>query len=136
MRTSGLASLLALALAGACSGDIDGVVTTDFGDAVATSERADSGDISSTLVAPETDAMLGELHWDAAALSVDASLVEQALPFSGPVDLGNAELADLNLFLYALWEVEREAPEGTTCVENQIAICCHADAWTCATRVH
>jgi hypothetical protein len=135
MRTSGLASLLALAAA-ACSGDIDGVVTTDFGDAVATSQRADSGDISSWLTTHDEEAMLGELHWDAAALSVDASLAEQALPFSGPVDLGDAELADLNLFLYALWDVEREQPEGTTCVENRIAICCHADAWSCATRVH
>jgi hypothetical protein len=136
MRTSGLISLLALAVtAGACSGDIDGVVTTDFGDAVATSQRSDTGDISSWLTAQEGDQMIGQLHWDAAGLSIDATLAEQPLPFSGDADLGGAELIDVNLFLYALWEVERDAPEGTVCVENTVAICCHGDAWSCATRV-
>jgi hypothetical protein len=132
MRTAGLALL---ALAAACSGDIDGVVTTDFGDAVATSSRDAAGDISSQLVSADGDQMIGELHWDALAMRVDATLAAEPLPFTGPADLGDAELGELNLFLYALWEVEREPPAGTTCVENPIAICCRADAWSCATRV-
>ncbi len=131
MRKSGLACLLALAAA--CTGDIDGVVTTDFGDAVATSQRTDDG-ISSRLEAGGD--MLGELHWDADSLGVDASLAGAPLPWSAPADLDGAELTELNRFLYALWEVERDAPEGTTCVENAVAICCRADAWSCGTRVH
>ncbi|HTM19642.1 MAG TPA: hypothetical protein VL172_04015, partial [Kofleriaceae bacterium] len=97
--------------------------------------RDDAGDISSQLTSADGQTMIGELRWDALAMRVDASLAEAPLPFTAPADLGAAELGDLNLFLYALWEVERDAPAGSTCVESSIAICCHADAWSCATRV-
>lgn len=132
MRTSGIACLLALAAA--CTGDIDGVVTTDFGDAVAASQRTDTG-ISSWLVSGADGETLGELHWNADTMGVDASLAGAPMVWSGPADLDGAELTELNLFLYALWEVEREPPAGTTCVENAVAICCRSDAWTCGTRV-
>jgi len=134
MRTSRLAAMFVLVTAGACTGDIDGVVTTDFGDAVATSQRSDTGDISAWLVTHESDQMLGELYWDAGSGDVDATLMAAALPFAGPADLSAAELTDLNLFLYALWEVERDGASGTTCVENQVAICCRGDGWSCAAR--
>lgn len=127
------ASLFTAAFAASCTGDIDGVTTTDFGDAVATTERADNGDIASWLTDIRAD-VVGELDWRADDGALAGRIGDQAIDVAGAMAMDALSDEELNLLLYKLWEVDRDPPAATACVTNPAVLCCRAEAWSCRAR--
>lgn len=125
---AGAAALVA-ALTG-CTGDIVGTATTDFGVAVATSERTELGDIESWLTSPAGDQLYGELGWTASEGTLQAWVGDQTIPVQGVMHLDEQSLEALNLMLYTLWEIETQdlAPY---CTSNELVLCCRDDGWRC-----
>lgn len=132
IRTLGVVSL-ALA-ATACTGEIADSVTTDFGDAIAVSERSDSGDISSWLTTRNQQRTLASLEWDADTGDLSGDVAGEAIAIDGTMQLSVLPIEDLNVLVYSLWEVEMAAPATPTCVSNSAVLCCRADAWSCRAR--
>lgn len=130
-----LASISSAALAAGCTGDIEDGTITDFGDAVATTARADNGDIDSRLTTLDESTMLGHLAWRAADGTLEGHIVDQALEVKSAMDIDNLTDEDVNLLVYKLWEVERDDPDRATCVGNQAILCCRDASWSCRARL-
>ncbi|HUH05304.1 MAG TPA: hypothetical protein VML75_25070 [Kofleriaceae bacterium] len=132
LRTLGVVTF-ALA-ASACTGDIVDTVTTDFGDAIATSERSDRGDISSWLTTRSQQRTLASLEWHADSGDLVGDIAGQPLAIAETMELSLLPIEELNLLVYTLWEVEVSAPSSLTCVSNAALLCCRDEAWSCRAR--
>jgi hypothetical protein len=128
IHTAAAAALVAALTA--CTGDIVGTATTDFGVAVATSERTEVGDIEGWLTNPAGDQLYGELGWSASDGTLQAWVAGQSIPVQGVMHLDDQSLEALNLMLFTLWEIEIQdlAPY---CTSNELVLCCRDDGWRC-----
>jgi hypothetical protein len=133
LRTLGVLTFAALG-ATACTGEIVDTVTTDFGDAIAVSERSDSGDISSWLTSRNHQHTLATIEWDSGTGDVAGEVAGQALTIDGTMQLALLPIEELNLLVYNLWEVEISDPATPTCVSNSAVLCCRNDGWSCRAR--
>ena len=106
-------------------------ITTHFGDSVATTERTNTGDISTWLTSPDSTALLGELSFIADTGDFFGQVMAEEVPFDGVMELSSASLDQLNILLHTLWEIERDDPPGVYCTQNDFAICCRDDGWSC-----
>ena len=124
-----VAATLVAALTG-CTGDIVGTATTDFGVAVATSERTEVGDIEGWLTSPAGDQLYGELGWRAEEGTMQVWIGDQTIAVQGPMQLDEQSLESLNVMLYTLWDIETQdlAPY---CTSNELVLCCRDDGWRC-----
>jgi len=129
-----VAFALTLFLGAGCTGDIVDTVTTDYGNAVATTERAQSGDISARLTSPGSQHVLGALDWNADSGQLDGIVEDQALSFTGTMQLAAMPMDDLSLFLYNVWEIEAGGSDTATCVSNDLLMCCRDGSWSCRAR--
>lgn len=129
-----VAFTLTLVLGAGCTGDIVDTVTTDYGNAVATTERAQSGDISARLTSPKSAHVLGALDWNADSGQLDGIVEDQPLSFTGTMQLADMPMEDLSLFLYNVWEIEAGQSDGASCVSNDVLMCCRDGAWSCRAR--
>lgn len=120
--------------ASACTGEIVDTVTTDFGDAIATSERTDGGDISSWLTTRDQQRTLASLEWHADSGDLVGDVAGQSIEIAETMELSLLPIEDLNLLVYNLWEVEVSAPSSPTCVSNSAVLCCRDGAWSCRAR--
>ena len=107
-------------------------ITTNFGDAVATSERTEFGDISTWLTNPDSTELLGELSFIADSGLFSGQVMTEVVPFDAAMDMSTISLDDLNQLLHTLWEIERDDPIGVTCTQNAVAICCRDNGWSCS----
>ncbi len=125
---------LTLLLGAGCTGDIVNTVTTDYGNAVATAERTQGGDISARLTSKSGQQVLGALDWNADTGQLDGLVADQALTFDGTMQLDAMPMEQLSLFLYNVWEIEAGAADTPMCVSNEALICCRDGAWSCRAR--
>ena len=117
----------------ACTGEIVEPVTTDYGIAVATTERADTGDVESWLTSRDGHTLLGEMHATDKADQAWATVADTPVEIAGILHIDDASFAQANELLHALWEneVTGEAA-GAVCVGNELAICCRDTMWHCS----
>lgn len=127
-RTAAAATLVATLTA--CTGDIVGTATTDFGVAVATSEKTELGDIEGWLTSPAGDQLYAELDWYAEDGTLEARIADHTIPVEGVMHLDEQSLEALNLMLFNLWDIESQdlAPY---CTSNELVLCCRDDGWRC-----
>ena len=133
MLQSGLNTLILLSAVtlGGCAGEIDGVVTTDFGDAVASTSESEVGDVRTWLTENQGSKVVAELSVVASTGSVELTVASSKVPFDGSASMELIDGEELNLLLYTLWDIDRENPQGTVCTANDLAVCCRDQAWRC-----
>jgi hypothetical protein len=127
-------ALLAAALAVGCTGEIVETETTDFGVAVATSERTDNGDILTRLTTPNQERLLGALDWDARSGELVGEVAAQSISVDGTMQMDAMPIQEMNLLLFNLWELEQADPEAAHCVGNDAVLCCRDGSWSCRAR--
>ncbi len=139
VRALGLVFSLVAAIAfvgvlSGCEADPVDTVSTDFGNAVATSSVDPGGDLESWLTSPDGDRLLGELSFVALDGRAEAMVEDQQVSFSGVLVLPQQPHAEVNLMLYSLWDIEVSAPDVTMCFANQLVTCCRDGSWHCQAK--
>lgn len=139
MRNTLLLALTVFVVAsvGACAASDEvplAVERTDFGLAVAESARHEGGHLAGVLESRDGERLHADAFYNADTQRLEMTVADTAVEVLDAMDLNDLALGSLNYLLFALWEIEVQAPSSTVCIQDERIECCRAARWTCQAR--